>query len=96
MTEMTTTAELSFEIPWKRAFILWQQFYGLAGPPEKAGLLASFREAIAQEDHRLADVPDAALVGLLRGDVKVEPVKDAEAVRFSLPAAPTSKHKGGR
>jgi hypothetical protein len=96
MPEMTTTAEL-YQIPWNmRAFVLWRQFYGLAGPPGKEALLADFRKEISQEDRRLADVPDAVLVGLLRGEIKVKPVKGAEAIRFRLPAAPTSEHKGGR
>jgi hypothetical protein len=97
--EMTITAE-QYEIPWRRAFYCWQQFYGLAGPPEKEVLLADFRKEISQEDRRLADVPDAALAALLRGEVEVKPVKGAEAIRFYLPAAPTAgskrKKKGGR
>jgi hypothetical protein len=77
---------LFFEIPWKRAFRNWQQVYGLAGPSDKEALLADFREAIGQEDRRLADAPDAVLAALLRGEIKVEPVEDAEAIRFRLPA----------
>jgi hypothetical protein len=80
----------SFEIPWKRAFYNWQQLYGLAGAAEKEVFLASFRKEISQEDRRLAAVSDAALIALLRGEVKVEQVKDAESIRFRLPAAVTS------